>query len=515
MTICGTKLITVQMLVKRYHDVNIILDEVIFLMDPRMRLNFNKKENMLMKDIIMHSNVMCKVKGNLNVVKTFYYYGCNREFKNTLINLDNVRKMRNRFLYGDIRLVGWHNTSISAGVEKVVKGLAFNSEMSNFFKKNKKINFTNTANTSINSINPLPHFIKTSFNPSNNTGISTSVNSMKQSRETYDFNLVNKSVNLNEMSIDFDFLAQNLQKTQNKNDVNITKFNSTNSKMNLSTSKSKNFDFDLDFFKANNNVSESKFVTTNIHIKKEEFFSFEFDTFDLNKNKTPQTTKNIIPNITSVNTFSSVNNFNFGSKKNTINLLEPMMDEKLFKNMSLSNSPNKNYKKEEDEKIVSDFIFDSKFVNDLNKSVSIYNGRSNSVLDTNRSLNSQNNNESSNIYSNFNMFNFYNHSMEGNDTYRSVNSNISTSQHKICMNSVGEIKKKSDFGDYPDLPDEAMLFSDFDSNRKDSINTHCKPLASLDFSSFYKPVLESKGEDVFDPLTISTKLRGAITVKSY
>lgn len=51
--ITKTKMLKIDMLIKKYSDVGVLLENSLYLMDPRLRLNYNKSEDILMRDVIM------------------------------------------------------------------------------------------------------------------------------------------------------------------------------------------------------------------------------------------------------------------------------------------------------------------------------------------------------------------------------------------------------------------------------------------------------------------------------
>lgn len=76
---------------------------------------------------------MYKVKTGVKMLKIFYYYACNKDFKNNIWNVENNKSLRNKLLYNNI------NAYRTKNVQKKSE-FVLNNKM-NEFRLKKKVTY--------------------------------------------------------------------------------------------------------------------------------------------------------------------------------------------------------------------------------------------------------------------------------------------------------------------------------------------------------------------------------------
>lgn len=462
--ICKTKQITIEMLIKKYNDIVIILEDCLYSMDSKLRLNLKKNEEIFMKDIIMHSLAMYKVKSvKENMMKIFYYHLCNKDYNDKKLNIINEKKLRSKLLYDNIYM---DNTKYCIDrVDKVKDKFKINDPMKRFIlernkERHNRYQFITFDIKSCNknfdfrfSYDKEDYTVQSIDNYNNHTNINTDLS------KTRSYSVENSLVN-DPVGLDFDLLAQSLKKS--KNNVTLTK--------------------PLEIAKFNSSG-------TNLHNTN------GFINNDILLNTIVDFTKSYSHNQNYNQTYNQSNyklNLNISENLETNTFAKSTNNSPRMKRSSNGTSTN----------IQNDIWFNQSYTqrNNFNYNIENYNNDHNIIYQNE-------NKENNNIYY--------------LDTHSNINiKRISNEEERLkystsyLPNSFQEFDNKIRKSNTINLRSDENDFNTINS-KDNNINPYSSILSSLDFSEFYKPVLESKREDKFDRFNIRNQLRGLITEKGY
>jgi hypothetical protein len=137
--VSNTKMIKIDILIKKYNEVNLILDDYLYLIDPRLRFKYKKQEEIFARKAIIHSVFVIKLKVGIDMMNEFFHFSFIRNFRNVLKNLENFRKLRYKILLNSVNIELIQRNAIDKNEKRK---MTFNNAMKKFYlnKKQDRIN---------------------------------------------------------------------------------------------------------------------------------------------------------------------------------------------------------------------------------------------------------------------------------------------------------------------------------------------------------------------------------------
>lgn len=137
--VSNTRMIKIDILVKKYNEVNTILDDFLYLIDPRLRFKYKKQEEIFARKAIIHSVFIIKLKIGIDMMNEFFNFSFIRNFRNVLKNLENHRKLRYKILLNSVNVELIQRNAIDKNEKRK---MTFNNAMKKFYlnKKQERIN---------------------------------------------------------------------------------------------------------------------------------------------------------------------------------------------------------------------------------------------------------------------------------------------------------------------------------------------------------------------------------------